>query len=182
METFTDAKPFVENPRYFQDRQDTLAALDSRAIDRPIADIIDDFSRLPYCFTLQSCYGHFLSTEGQDPHNLDPIPSHRTGWIKYRIAYLALCIDNSPHGKALFDALARIPENDPARIQFGSAEWFWKRHVNSYALQVEPSKFKARDEVNLEYEEALDVQRSRDLFFGRIRELLEKQLRGYRTG
>ena len=181
METFTNAKPFVENPRYSQDRQDTLAALDSSSIDRPIVDIIDGFSRLPHGFTLQSCYGHFLSTEGQDPHNLDPIPSRGTGWIKYRIAYLAFCIDNSSAGKALFDALAQIPENDPARIQFGSAEWFWKRHVNSFALQVEPMRHKRKDQVTLEYEEAIDVQRSRGLFFDKIRELLEKQLREHRT-
>ncbi len=82
METFTEAKPFVENPRYFQDRRDTLAALDASSIDNPIVDIIDGFSQLTQGFTQQSCYGHFLSAQGQDPHSLNPIPSQETGWIR----------------------------------------------------------------------------------------------------
>jgi len=174
LETFTEAKPFVENPRYFQDRRDTLAALDLSSIDKPIVDIIDGFSQLTQGFTQQSCCGHFLSAHGQDPHSLNPIPSQETGWIDYRIAYLAFCIDNSPPGKALYDGLARISESDPGYIQFGSAEWFWERHVNSYALQVEPVRYKTKDKVTLEYAEALEVQKRRDLFFGKVRELLER--------
>ncbi len=176
METFTEAKPFVENPQYFQDRRDALAALDGSSIDKPILDIIDGFSQLTQCFTQQSCYGHFLSAHGQDPHNLNPIPSQKTDWIEYRIAYLAFCIDNSPPGKALYDGLARISESDPAYIQFGSAEWFCERHVNSYALQVEPVRYKTKDKITLEYTEALEVQKRRDIFFRKVRELLARQL------
>ena len=180
METFTEPRQFVENPRYFKDRHDTLAALDLRTIDKPIRDIIDGFAALPYCFTLQSCYGHFLSAPEQDPHSLDPVPTQKTGFIRYRLAYIAFCIDNSPAGRDLYDALAQIPAIDPDYVQFGSAEWFWERYVNSYALQLEPARYKRRDEVILEHVEALHVQQSRGLFFSKLRDLLERQLREHR--
>jgi hypothetical protein len=170
----------VDHPRFAQDRQDALAALDLHAIDAPIVDIVEGFSQLPYCFTLQSCVGHFVCAPGQDSRNLDPLPVGKTGRVEYRIAYLACCIENSSRGKALRDALARIPETDPAHIQFGSPEWFWESHVNSYALQVEPSRFNNQDKVTLEYQEALDVQATRDVFFAKVRELLEIQLSEYR--
>ena len=40
--------------------------------------------------------------------------------------------------KRLFNALKEITIIDPENVQFCCAEWFWKRQVNSYALQVEP--------------------------------------------
>lgn len=180
METFAKPRQFVENPRYFKDRHDTLAALDLRTIDKPIRDIIDGFAAFPHCFTLQSCYGHFLSAPEQDPPSLDPVPAQKTHFIRYRLAYIAFCIDNSPAGRDLYDALAQIPAIDPDYVQFGSAEWFWERYVNSYALQLEPARYKRRDEVILEHAEALHVRQSRGLFFSKLRDLLERQLREHR--
>lgn len=56
--------------------------------------------------------------------------------VEYRIAYLALCIENSAPGRMLYDSLQAIPAINPQNIQFGSAHWFWERQVNSYVLQV----------------------------------------------
>jgi hypothetical protein len=176
LETFTEPRQFVENPRFSKDRHDTLATLDLRTIDEPIVDIIDGFSAVSHCFTLQSCYGHFLYSAEQDIHSLDPVPPKDTGYIRYRLAYIVFCIENSPSGVAFRNSLAKVPELDPDYIQFGSAEWFWKRHVNSFALQLEPARFKRKDEAILDYKEALHVQQQRGLFFSKLRDLLETDL------
>ena len=74
METFGEPRDFVKNERYAQARKDALAALDMGAIDAPIVDIVAGFAKLPHCFTLQCCYGHFVCALEQYPHRLDPIP------------------------------------------------------------------------------------------------------------
>ena len=182
METFIEPRQFVKNPRFSKDRHDTLAALDLRKIDGPIVDLIDGFTALPHCFTLQSCYGHFLYSPEQDTYSLDLVPNKNTGYIRYRLAYIVFCIDNSPVGMAFHNSLAKVPELDPDYIQFGSAEWFWKRYVNSYALQLEPARFKRKDEAILEHAEALHVQQRRGLFFRKLRDLLKKQLNEHKAG
>lgn len=63
VETFTKPREFMENLRYSQDRQDTLALLDPGSIDEPIRYIIAGFSALQHCFTLQSCYGRTSSAQ-----------------------------------------------------------------------------------------------------------------------
>jgi hypothetical protein len=85
VETFTEPREFVANPRYSQDRRDALAALDLSAIDKPIVDIVVGFATLPHCFTLQSCYGHFVRSRGQDPHTLKPIPTGYSGSLVPRM-------------------------------------------------------------------------------------------------
>jgi len=182
LETFTEPRQFEENPRYSKDRHDTLAALDLRTIDEPIVDIIDCFAALPHCFTVQSCYGHFLWAPEQDIYCLDPVPTKNIGFIKYRLAYIAFCIDNSLAGRAFYNSLAQIPALDSDYVQFGSAEWFWNRYVNSYALQLEPTRYKRKDEAILEHAEALHVQQRRGLFFGKLRDLLKTQLNEHRVG
>ena len=89
METFTEPKPLVENPRYARDRRAALAALDY--------------------------------------------------------------------------------------VQLGSAAWFWERWVNSYALQVEPARFKTADEATIEGAEALHVRQTRDTFFAELRTLVARE-------
>jgi hypothetical protein len=113
---------------------------------------------------------------------LCPLPTDPIlGEIDYRIAYLALCLANNHPGRALFDALAVIPSLDPDYIQFGSADWFWERHLNSYALQVEPARLMYKDHGNVDYEEALHLEKLRGLFFAEIRSLLQALL-GQDTG
>ena len=172
----------MKNPRFSKDRHDTLAALDLRTIDEPIVDIIDGFTALPHCFTVQSCYGHFLYSPEQDTYSLDPVPTNNTGYIRYRLAYIVFCIDNCQAGRAFHNSLVQIPELDPDYVQFGCAEWFWKRFVNSYVLQLEPTRFKRKDEAILEHTEALHVQQQRGLFFRKLRGLLETQMNEHKAG
>ena len=176
METFAEPREFVENSRYSQDRQETLAALDLGTIDEPIVDIVADFAALPHCFPLQSCVGHFVCLPGQDARTLDPVPTGYAGEVRYRIAYVALCIENSRRGRTFRDSIGKIPAMDPAYIQFGSADWFWEQWVNSYTLQVEPMAHMRKDEAILNVTEALRIQKTRDLFFDGLRKLLSREL------
>ena len=174
METFTELKDFVDNPRYHEQRQRMVQDLDIDLIDAPIVDIVNGFTKLPYCFTLQSCYGHFLYNGQTNPQNVEPLPaSGNITSVEYRIAYVALCIEDSKPGRRLFDDLREVPAIDPDHIQFGCAEWFWKRQVNSYALQVEPERHMTQDTAQVGYQEALHIEKVRNRFFARLGELLQ---------
>ena len=174
METFTELKELVENPHYQVQKQKALFNLNDDMIDMPIVNLINRFNELPYCFTLQSCYGHFVYNGKKDPHNLDPLPSEKIiGKVEYRIAYVAFCIENSASGRRLFEALKEITAIDPQYVQFCCAEWFWKRQINSYALQVEPDRFKSKDTAVIDFKEALHIEKTRNTFFVRLYELLE---------
>jgi hypothetical protein len=176
METFTEPKALAENPHYRGQRQKSLASLSDNMIDEPIIDLINAFNKLPYCFTLQSCYGHFVHSGQNDPQNLEPLPLTDTiGTVEYRIAYIAFCIENSDQGRRFLEALKGITEIDPGNIQFCCAEWFWEKQVNSYALQVEPDRFKSEDKAVVDYREALRIEKTRNEFFVQLKELLEKQ-------
>jgi len=210
METFTEQKALSDNPNYKEQREKNLAGLTDGMIDEPIIEIINSFNGIPYCFTLQSCYGHFVHSGQTGAHNMDPLPSKiPDSKVEYRIAYIAFCIENNDNGRLLskiqqhtvvisyadsvskrdekslvtldhflksyfpaikgLKALEEIPVMAPEHIQFGSAEWFWKRQVNSYALQVEPERFKHQDRAMLDYEEALTIEKTRNEFFMRLR-------------
>ena len=173
METFAAPKRLSQNPHYPEQRKKCLARLADDMIDPPIIDIVHGLNQLPFCFTLQSCYGHFLYNGQKDPQNLDPLPVLQSmARVEYRVAYIAFCIENSVSGKELLQSLEEMTLIDPQNIQLCSAEWFWQRHVNSYALQVEPDRFKNRDSVSLDYREALAVEKIRNVFFLRLKELL----------
>ena len=176
METFAEPKELVENPQYFEQRQKSLSGLIDDKIDAPIVEIINGFNERPYCFTIQCCYGHFLYPGQQNPDNLKVLPVAKSvDRVDYRIAYVAFCIENSVPGKMLFEALRDIALIDPDNIQFCSAEWFWQRQVNSYALQVEPDRFKHKDQVVLDYREALNIEKIRNEFFVQLKALLKRQ-------
>jgi len=177
LETFIEPKELVENPYYKDQKQKSLAGLNNDMIDVPIIKLINAFNKLPHCFTLQSCYGHFLYNGQMDPHNLDPLPAAKTiARVEYKIAYIAFCIENSESGRNFFKALEEITAIDSENIQFCCAEWFWKRQVNSYALQVEPDRFKCEDKVILDYKEALNIEKIRNVFFVRLDELLKNEM------
>ena len=76
-------------------------------------------------------------------------------------------------GKELFRVLKEINAINPENVQFCCAEWFWKRQVNSYVLQVEPDRFKYKDTAELDFKEALYIEKIRNDFFIRLYELLE---------
>jgi len=172
LETFAEPREFVENAGYIRDREHVMSGFATQSIDAPILDVVLGFAKLPQCFTLQSCYGHFAYAGQPDPHNLTPLPAQDIGSVRYRIAYVALCIEHSAMGALLREALEEMRVIDTEYVQFGSPSWFWERYPNSYALQVEPERFMAKDEAVIAYREALHVQRVRDEFFKRLRELV----------
>jgi len=178
LETFTALRDLVDNPHYHEQRQEYLGKLNISTIDTPIVDIISGLTKLPYCFTLQSCYGHFLYNNQKDHTNTEPLPiSDSISSVEYRIAYIALCIQNNNSGRRLFSELKEISLIDPEYIQFGCAEWFWKRQVNSYALQVEPKRYMTLDKIpHIDYQEALHVQNVRNEFFSKLRKLIQDRL------
>jgi len=174
METFTEPKNIVVNPKFREQRQKCLAGLTDKMIDLPILDIVTSLNSMPYCFTLQCCYGHFLHKNQKDPNNLESLPTTNTiDRIEYKIAYLAFCIENSEIGRKLLEDLSCMTLFDPQNVHFGSAEWFWERQLNSYALQVEPDRFKYRDNAILGYREALKIESTRNKFFSQLRKILE---------
>lgn len=166
METFTPPKPLTENPRFQQQRRSCLATLNYAILDAPLTGIVAGFNALSCCFSLQSCFGHFLYSGQTDEQNLLPLPVGRDiDTVEYRIAYLAICVDNNATGRALIEDLKRAASIDPQNVQFGCAEWFWQRQINSYVLQVEPERFKHQDRAVLEYEEALHIEHVRNTLF-----------------
>lgn len=176
METFTEARAFVEHPLFDEERSAALQALDFSTIDPPIVEIVKGFASLPYCFTLQSCYGHFLYLGQTDIHNIDPLPVDESiKTVEYRIAYVALCIEDSKPGRGLFAEIEAIASANPESIQFGSADWFWERQVNSFALQVEPREHMFKDRCHIDYRQALRVEQVRNRFFEDVAALIQRR-------
>jgi hypothetical protein len=177
VETFTAPRDLVNNAKYHQQRLDSLHKLDLAAIDSPLIDLIRDFSQLQYCFTLQCCFGHFLYAGNEDLHNMEPLPLvENVEIVEYRIAYLSVCLEESIPGKDLFLNLAEIPSADPDYIQFGSADWFWERQLNSYILQVEPVRHRYLDKCQIDYREALHIEKIRNQLFKQLATLIGKRL------
>ena len=170
METFVPPKNLAENPRYLNQRRGTLDVLDERMIDTPIVGLIREMNLLPYCFTLQCCFGHFGQNDQGDSYYLESACiSDKNRDISYRLAYVCFCVENTVSGRWLLGLLADMPSVDPQYLQFGSAEWFWSRQVNTFVLQVQPERFKHKDIAVLSYPEALQVENVRDRFFDRLR-------------
>ncbi|MBL7199587.1 MAG: hypothetical protein ISS56_05520 [Anaerolineae bacterium] len=177
METFTGIRAFVDHPDYRTHRQAALNSLDMETIDAPIVPIIEGMATLPYCFTLQSCYGHFLYGDQREPRNVERLPALiHVSDIEYRLAYIALCVENSRSGVTFLRDLGGIPRIDPEYVQFGCAEWFWERQVNSYVLQVEPARSATKDRINVGYGEALHLQKVRDAFWNELCLLVQHRL------
>jgi hypothetical protein len=178
LETFAEPREFTEDAAYDERKVRTLEDLDPGSIDAPIRDLVLRLIRLPHCFTLQSCYGHFVYPGRTEPGNPKPLPREDVGRVRYRIAYMALCIQSGGPGRRLRAALGALVRMDPEYIQFGSPGWFWDRHPNSYALQVEPERFRDRDQAEIEHREALHIERVRDSFFGALRDVVTRESLG----
>ena len=171
METFGPAKKMVGHPEFRQDRKRALLLLqdefDSGSIDPPVRTLIRVFCKIPYCFTIQCCYGHFVHAMEPDDHNLSPpgLYKGKIRKVKYRIAYLAICIENSRQGRELLGDLQQLVGIDPEYVQFGSAGWFWDRMKNSYAVQAGPSRFRNYDTAEIGLDEAIHVDLVRNRLF-----------------
>ena len=175
METFTKFKPLIKNPIFHQQRKIALNRLDINTIDAPIIDIIKGFSNLSYCFTLQSCYGHFLYDDHTKLNNIESLPKSDNIYnVEYRIAYIAFCIRNSEQGRMLLQELKKITSIDSDYVQFGCANWFWHRQVNSYALQVEPERYKTKDKITVNFQEALHIEKVRNEFVRRLEKIFDR--------
>jgi hypothetical protein len=112
----------------------------------------------------------------RNPRNLQVLAAGRSSDpVEYRIAYLALCVDDNHEGIALLRDFGELAAIDPDYIQFGCADWFWQRQLNSYALQVEPKRHQTKDKVRLDYREALHVQTIRDRTFAALESLLDRR-------
>lgn len=177
METFAAPKKMVDNPNFEAQKQSNLSGLKDHMIDAPIVEIIKQFNRLPFCYTLQSCYGHFVYEGQTDRHKIVPLPATPIlNPIEYRIAYIAFAIANSDAGHRFKYTLSELEAIDRDNIQFCSAEWFWEKQVNTFALQVEPDRFKHQDIAVLDYAEARRVEAVRNRFFDQIKQIEWKSL------
>lgn len=177
METFCQPKQWVHAPDFSEQRQLSLRQMNIDEVDAPIAELIASFALIPWCYTLQSCYGHFLYPGQTDKHLIAPLPVFdSTTTIHYRIAYIALCVENSASGKKLVAGLKRIPVIDPDHIQFGSAEWFWERQANSFVIQVIPARHMTEDTAWIGYDEALHVEKIKTAFFDHLVMLAEEHV------
>ena len=87
MESFTEPKELAENPHYQHQRQNSLVGFSDDILDVPIIELINAFNKLPHCFTLQSCYGHFIFNGQENPHNVEPLPvTDNIATVYYRVA------------------------------------------------------------------------------------------------
>jgi len=174
LETYVDLKAFADNPGFKAQKQVSLDQYDRTTIDPPMVEIIEGFMKRPHCFTLQSCYGHFLYPGQTDPENTVALPvSGKITDVDYRIAYVALCIENNQSGRDLFGKLGKIQAIDTDYIQFGCADWFWKNQVNSFVIQVEPERYKKKDRMIIGYTEARHIERVRNDVLKRFRKIVK---------
>ncbi len=171
METYTDCKPFIDNPNFKEDRRNILDNLEVGGIDPLLVPLVQKINRLPYVFSLQCCHGHFLWKNGQEIKTLEPLETNK--WVTYRLAYIALCIENSSLGRRLQQRLMNIPLFiNQDNIQFCSAQWFWDQWPNSYGLQIMPERFKAFDSALTTYAEAREIAKIRDACFAYLDEFV----------
>lgn len=174
METFAGPKPFVDNPEFEKNRSVTLETLRNLIatgkIDPPVVELLELFSRIPHCYTIQSCSGHFVHERQPDEYTTARLAPYRgiVHTIHYRLAYLAFVLEKSKNGSVLCRDLRTLALRNSVYIQFGSAGWFWEQSVNSYQIQVAPEREKYKDCFWVTYKEALLLEKARDLL---IREL-----------
>jgi len=169
METFAEPKKMVGNSHFQKQRKKNINGLSEDMIDAPILKLIQVVNSYSYCFTLQCCFGHFVYQGQENPDNFESLPVNSDiNSFEYRIAYITFCLDNNTFGQEMLAKLKGITSIDPKNIQLCSAEWFWKKQVNTYSLQVEPDRFKHKDSVILNYQEALLIEKVRNKFYDQL--------------
>ncbi len=184
METFTPPEPFIAHPGFTEERALSLRRLEDlirlAEPDPPLIPLLRLFMQVPSCFTVQSCYGHFVRDQSHDDKNLDPVSSFKDGvqQVRYRLAYMVFCIEESVRGHALYDDLESMTAIDPLYIQFGSASWFWETTPNTYVVQLEPLRGACLDAVLVMLDEASYIERLREQFFGRLGEIACRSIPG----
>ena len=81
---------------------------------------------------------------------------------------MTFVVRNARAGRSFLRDLRGLPDLDPDYIQFGCAEWFWDRQVNSYVGQVEPAWERNRDSLEVDIATALRLEKVRDRFFDQL--------------
>lgn len=169
METFGKPKPFVDNPEYERNRcvdLETLRSLIATGkIDPPLVDLMTLYSRVSHCYTIQSCFGHFVHERESDEYTTARLAPYKgmISTVFYRIAYIAFVLEKSENGLVLCHDLRALALRNPGYIQFGSASWFWEQSVNTYQIQVALEREKDRDSFWVTFDEALHLENVRDL-------------------
>ena len=171
METYTACKSFVDAPDFKENRRYALDNLEVDSIDLPLVPLIQKINRLPYVFSLQCCHGHFLSKDSKEMNILESLEAETS--VKYRLAYIAVCMENNFSGRRFQQKLMTIPRIiNRDKVQFCSAQWFWDQWPNSYAIQVMPERFKTFDCARIRSAEARQIAKIRDACFSHIDELV----------
>lgn len=184
METFTPPKQFIPHPEFAKERAMALRRLEElirlAEPDPPLIPLLRQFMQVPVCFTVQSCYGHFVYSQSPGDRNLAPVSSFPDGvqQLRYRLAYMVFCIEDNVHGHALYDDLQSMTAIDPLYIQFGSAEWFWDMTPNTYVVQLEPLSGACQDSVIVKLDEAIHLERLRERFFMHLEEIAQRNSKG----
>lgn len=75
----------------------------------------------------------------------------------------------------MYGDLEKLASDNPEYIQFGSADWFWDRMVNTYCIQLEPERFKYNDSALIDIEEAVYIETLREDFFKKLGEIIRSQ-------
>ena len=174
MNTFTPARPFTRHPGYCSDREHAHRELEEEmrkgSIDPPLLPLIRECIPIRHCYTVQCCFGHFVHDFEPETENIVPLSLY-TGKIekvRYRIAYFALCLEDTSCGRRMYHDLEALAASNPDYIQFGCADWFWERMVNTYIIQLEPERLRAEDNGMIPMEEALHIEELREEFYGRL--------------
>ena len=184
METFTSPKPFKPHPEFATERAMALQRLEElirlAEPDPPLITLLLQFMQIPFCFTLQSCYGQFVYNQSPGDRNLAPVSSFPDGvqYLRYRLAYMVFCIEDKVQGHALYGDLESMTDIDPLYIQFGSADWFWDMTPNTYVIQLEPLEGASQDSVVMKRDEATHLERLRYHFFVRLGEIAQRNMSG----
>ncbi|UCE91579.1 MAG: hypothetical protein JSV90_09340 [Methanobacteriota archaeon] len=182
VETFAEARSLVPDPAYEERRRRSITELDellsTNSIDEPIADLMRRFARIPCCFTIQSCCGHFVTAGGREETIMKSVLClcAPDSVVRYRIAYVAFCVQNDPFGRSFLNDLRSVQNVGPDYIQFGSAGWFWDRCANSYVLQVEPDRYVSEDSCEVSVSEAVHSETIRDKFLSRLDEVIGRHI------
>ena len=183
METFAGPKPFVDNPEYERNRCVALETLRSLIatgrIDPHLVDLMTLFSRVSHCYTIQSCFGHFVHERESDEHTTARLAPYQgmVSTVFYRIAYLAFVLEKSENGFVLCRDLRTLALQNPGYIQFGSAGWFWEQSVNTCQIQVAMEQEKEKDSFWVTYDEALQLENVRDLLIHDIATIARNHIR-----
>jgi hypothetical protein len=174
VQAFTEPRIPEPNQDFARQREEALVRLDLEGLDCPLRDLVSRLAEMPCCFPVESCCGHYAILDGGRRRVFDSLPplNGSTTSVLYRVAHVALCLDDSPSGRDLLRELRAVPAIAPERVQFGCVDHLWERQINTFVLQVVPWPHRFVDDVLLLPAEATEVEEARRWFFNRLDDLV----------